>query len=375
MALQLSTFNQFVSGMATTLANSTKKVTNLQPGSAAFALLQAAAGLAISLQAKIAAVANMTRLGTSQGNDVDTYIGDFGMKRIPASFSTIPLQVNRNDTSGPLSIPLDGSSVAQTNINGIQFSPTADVNQTAYDPVNNVYTFEEGVSEITVTMKCLTAGSIGNIGANSLQTIVSGFVGCSTINNTIGTNNGKDKETDPAAKARFPVYLGSLKTSNNDSIEEAVLGVQPNVTYQIIENKHFDGSAFVAGFCVVVDDGSGAPSTPFVTAVTSAVDASRAAGIEFEVHTPSVITANVSVHITVGPGGNLALTQAAVTAAITAYIKALGVGENVVYVNLADAIQNVAGVYAYTSLLINGGSSDIAIAQTQIAEPGTISYT
>lgn len=169
-------------------------------------------------------------------------------------------------------------------------------------------------------------------------------------------------------------YLRSLRTSNNDSIKAAIESVQPNLSYQTIEYVHFDGTAFPAGFTVVVDDGTGNASIPFTNAVYSAVDSVRAGGIEFEVHKPNNVTANVDVTVNVATGGNLALTQANVKNALAAYIQGLGVGVAVSYVDVGNVIQNTPGVFSYSGLLINGQTADLAISNTQLAIFGAVTY-
>lgn len=372
MPLPTKTFTGFVADMANALANGTTKVTNLRAGSVAYAFIRAVAANAIALQQMLVAWSNVTRLSTSFGNDVDTFVGDYGLTRLTAVATTMPLLLNRSITGVELDIPLGG--IVQTAINGVQFTLIGDTNQPAYDPVRNLYVFGSTQNQIQVLIQALIPGSAGNVAPGTVTQMVAGLVGVNSVTNPLQGVNGADKESDSALKSRFVRYLRSLRTSNKDSIDAAVESVQPNLSYKTIQYQHFDGTAFPAGFTVVVDDGTGNASTPFLNAVYAAVDAVRAGGIEFEVHAPNNVTANVDVTVNVATGGNLPLTQANVTNAIKAYIQGLGVGVLVSYVDLGNVIQNTPGVFSYSGLLINGQTADLAISNTQLAIFGAVTY-
>jgi uncharacterized phage protein gp47/JayE len=371
MPLQPIPFNTLITQMGTTLTTSTAKITNLTAGSIALAILQAVGGVAISLQQLIAYVYSVCRLATSQGTDVDSFINDFGMTRLPAVPSSGQIIASRQITTGTLNV-LPGALV-QTVINSTQFQVIADATQPNWDPVNNWYQFPIGVSSISITVQAVTPGSASNVNANTITIIVSGFTGVNSVTNPNGFANGQDQETDAAVKVRFPLYLASLKTGSIPAVEGAILGVQAGLTYQIWEYFTFAGAAFPGGFTVIVDDGSGAPGSAFLDAVSAAVLAVHGAGNEFEVYAPIDVPVNAAVYI--APSNvPLAVAQAAVTSAIGAYIHGLGVGVSVSILGVADAIQNTPGVYAYASLTLNGIEADVPITITQLAQLNSVTY-
>ena len=55
----------------------------------------------------------------------------------------------------------------------------------------------------------------------------------------------------------------------------------------------------MGSFVVTVDDGSGSPSTALLSTVQTAIDAVRPVGSIFSVQPPTVLTADVSLTITV----------------------------------------------------------------------------
>jgi uncharacterized phage protein gp47/JayE len=373
MPLELSTFNDLVLIAQNALASAApNKITNLRSGSVAYALIQAAAGNTLAQEQLIAHIYATERLATSTGADVDSFVNDFGLTRLPAIPTTGSLTLTRTSGTSVLGVPL-GSLVA-TNVTGIQFQIIADINQSAYNPITQQYQFGVGVTSITVTVQCTTPGSLGNIAANTLTVIVSGITGVTQINNAQQFVDGADAETDSALKVRFIAYIGSLATANIASIENAIISVQPNITYQLIEYLHFDGSAFVAGFTVVADDGTGLGNPPFLAAVQAAVEKVRAAGSQFEVHAPTNVTINVSCTVAVIAGTAPAVAQLNAQNAITAYIRSLGVGVNVSYSAIQNAATNAAGVFSITDLLVNGGETDVTILDTELAVTGTVTF-
>jgi uncharacterized phage protein gp47/JayE len=75
-----------------------------------------------------------------------------------------------------------------------------------------------------------------------------------------------------------------------------------------------------------------------------------------------------------GTGGTIALEDS-IVAAIEEYIDSLPPGGDVIYQNVAAAFFEVDGVYDISSLLVNAGSSNVSIPDTEVATPGTITLT
>jgi hypothetical protein len=370
--LPLQTFATFVTNMQNAILQNTRKITNLTSGSIMQAIIQAIAGVLISLQQLIVHVYNTNRLATSTGTDVDSFINDYGLERPQATYAKTTLVLTRATAGIELDISMD--SICQTPGSQIQFQPIVDFNQESYDQVRGFYFFTPSDYTISITVEALVAGTGGNVGAGTITQIVAGFTGVNSITNPAAATNAQNADTDAQAKALFPAYIASLRTACNAAWENAIQSQGQNVTYQIIEYLHFDGSAFVSGVTVVVDDGTGNASAPFLNGVTGAINAIRAAGIQFEVAKPNNVTINIQVTVSVASGVSLIATQNNVTAALQKFINTLGVGVPVSFVDVANAIQDVAGVFSYTALTINGGTTDVAILPTQLAQIGTVTY-
>jgi len=376
MPLQLSSFDDLVNVMTTMLA-SNSPITKFSSGSVALALIQSAAACGVSIEQYIAYIYSTERLATCVGPDVDTYITDYGMKRLPAASASLTITATRVLTTTELLVyPTTSLTAAlvQTAQNGVQFQVIGDVNQPAWDPVRLAYVFPINTGSIGLTVAALVPGSGGNVAANTITKIVSGLFGVNTVSNPAQVVNGADPESDVAVKLRFPLYLQSLKTSNTASIQNAILAAGPKVTFKIIEYLTFAGVAFPSGFTIVVDDGTGAASNVFLAAVTTNVNATRAAGSQFAVARPTNVPINVAVTVSPSSGTSLAVVQTSVVAAITTYVNGLGVGNLAGFAAIANVVQMTTGVFSYSNLTLNGATLDAAILNTQLARVGTITF-
>lgn len=372
------TFDQFVTNFLNILQTSSPAINDSSVGSIPLAWAEATAGNDLALQSLAYHVYNMARLTTSTGTDVDTFVGDFGLTRAPASEATGFVTLTRNLTGSVLMIP--AGAIVQTTIGGIQFQLIADPSNPSWNVGDNAYVFGIGIGSIAPTIQAIVAGSAGNVLVGTINQIVSGISGVNSVSNAAPTAGGSDEESDQALKTRFQLYIEGLAKATVSAVEAAIEGVQAGLTFQLMELEHFDGTPFIGGFTIVVDDGSGHIPGGTITAIIAAVNAVRAAGISFEVHAPTNITTNVSVSVTPASPFSSGAVAAAVTTSITQYIQKLGVGETVSFVGVANAIQNTQitnqnCVFAYTDLLINTVAGDLVIAWTQIAEVGTIAVS
>jgi uncharacterized phage protein gp47/JayE len=374
MALPVLTFNQYLENILNALATSTAKITNLRAGSIALAFAQAITGNSMAIQQLIVHVANITRLGTSTGSDVDSFVADYGLTRLPAVASTGNITMTRGITGTTLSVPITGS-VAQTPIGLIGFDLVADPTNPKYNIMTQSYVFGTSDSSILAKVQCVTPGLIGDITANQLTQIVSGFGGVNSITNLLPFGGGADQETDAELKVRFREFISSLAECTESAFEFAINSVQAGLTFQLIEQFHFDGTPFPGGVTIVVDDGSGAISPTLLTTIFNALKPVHAAGIGYEVDAPTNETVGVTVTVQPAGGFDPGTVFAAVQAAIIAYINTLGVGVTVSFVQMNNVVQGVPGVFEYSALLINGSNVDVVITDTELARAGTVTVT
>ena len=83
MILPLQNFATLVQNMAAGVQGTSQTLVDLTVGSVLRAVLEASASIGLWLQWLILQVLSMTRAATSNGADLDSWVGDFALVRLP----------------------------------------------------------------------------------------------------------------------------------------------------------------------------------------------------------------------------------------------------------------------------------------------------
>ncbi|MBB3213416.1 putative phage protein gp47/JayE [Herbaspirillum sp. Sphag1AN] len=367
--MQTYSFNQIVQNFATAVQGSTSKLVNFGTGSVLLAIAQAMAGVGLWLQGMILTLLAVTRASTSSGTDLDTWLADFGFTRLAANASSGQVIFARYTPTAQAFIPAGTSATVQSADGSVQFAVLADTTNTAYNATLGGYVLPAGQASISVTVQCLTAGSVGNVAAGAISSLVVAISGVDTVTNAVAFTNGYDAETDAAARSRFILYLAGLSKATLAAIGSAILSVEQGLTYKIIENQTFTGTTQAGLLTVVVDDGTGAPSSTLKSSVAAAVESTRAAGVTYGVYGPTLLTATVVMTITTSTATGApshSAVAAIVQAAILSYINSLAMGVSLQYSYLATIAYSASSyVTNVTSWTLNGGTSDLTATGVQ----------
>lgn len=141
-----------------------------------------------------------------------------------------------------------------------------------------------------------------------------------------------------------------------------------------------------------VDDLGEAVSAGTKTEIKNLLESLREANFVVNTIDPTYTTISVTADVTVLPGFDLTTTLAMVTAAVTDYLQPYNFGrvssgdgrferpwvrsDKVAYLNIAEVIKRTEGVAFIESLLVNGGTTNIALtAAAPLTRPGTITIT
>jgi uncharacterized phage protein gp47/JayE len=106
--------------------------------------------------------------------------------------------------------------------------------------------------------------------------------------------------------------------------------------------------------------------------VNTAIEETRAAGVEVTVFEPTIVSVDVTTNIDVESGYDSALVENDVEDNIRDYLNALGVGDDVYVSELIRIIQETPGVQNST---VTVPAADVVIAVTEVAKAGTITVT
>jgi hypothetical protein len=355
-------------------------VLSFTKGAVLRALAEAQASVSLWLQGLILQLLTVTRLITSFGVDVDSFVNDYGLTRLPANASTGFVTFSRATPTNPAVIPV--GAIVQSADGTQTFTVYADPTNGAYSvnaggPGIPGFTIPAQVTSLNVGVQNTIAGATGNVQAGAVTIIQTGITGVDFVTNGGAFTNGFNAESDIALKARFVLFINSLARGTEGALGFAVQSVQQGIQYQLQENLPAGGSIFPA-VTMWVDDGSGAISAVTLAGCQAAANAYRAAGVSLAVFPATTLLANVQMTIVTALGFDHPTVVAQVVGALQLYIQGLGLGATpalgtLSYLRLAqiafDASPGVIDVNAY---VLNGTTADLVPAAGATIKVGVI---
>ena len=347
MNLRLLSFQSLVRMQAQTLQASTGKVWDLSVGSTIRALFEATAGVGLWMQWLIVLVQKQSRLATSSGTDADSFIRDFGMPRLPASYAAGLATFSRAGPGIASVVPV-GTTVL-----------TADRSQSFVVTGTAPYALPAGTLAVQVPVQSVAAGPGGNIQAGTLGLIAAALPGIDTVANGAGFAGGVAAESDAALRVRFPLFVDSRSRGTPSAVAFAIATYQQGLTFSIQVGNDATGAVRSGSFVVTVDDGTGTPSATLLANVYQAIDPIRPIGTSFFVVAPVRVPVGISLSISPALGYNRLNLIGPVASAVVAYVNGLPLGSALDYTRIAWAAYGVPGVDNVTAVLANGGTADL----------------
>jgi uncharacterized phage protein gp47/JayE len=374
MNLNLKGFPQLVEDMGAALQSSASSLVDVSVGSVVRAIFEANASVVLWLQWLILQVLAATRASTSNGADLDSWMQDFGQTRLPAQPSTGIVTFSRFADSLPATIPI-GASVKTTD-GTLSFSVTEDQTLSIWQSSTLCYVLPSGVGSADLPVSCTTSGSVGNVLAGAITIIAASLPGVDLVSNASPLSDGADAEGDQAFRSRFQTYLASRSRATLAAVLNAVATVQQGLDVAIEENTAPNGATLVGSFLVIVDDGTGYPSSSLLSGVATAVDAVRPIGTMFAVIAPQVLTVNVSLVVTVTSSATVSAIVIGIQNYVAVYLNSVPIGKNASVTRVAQnaylagpGIDNVSGIQ------LNGAPSDITVPVGTVVKAGQIVIT
>ena len=350
---------------------------DLTSGSPARALIEADLSAWQVVQLNVYRVLGATRLSTSIGPDVDSFIADWGCPaREPAVAASGQVTLSRFVSLGSATV-LVGQTV-MTGDTTQSFAVAADPALAGWSATLGTaggYVLAAGVSSLTVPVVAVTPGSAGNVVTGAISLFGSALAGIDTVANATPTTGGANAETDAAVRSRFALWILGLEKATLAAVRSAIADVQQGLTYLVDENVDEGGRFRPGHFVVTVDDGSGSPSAALKSAVYSAVDAVRPVASTFSVQSPSVTEVAVALTLTVS-SGNKTILLAPLQAAIAAYVNGTPVGGTVSVSRIGAIAWSCSPTVAnVTAVTLNGLAADIVAPATGVIKCAAVSIS
>lgn len=358
MQLPLKSFASLVADMSAAVQVVGSQLVDVSVGSVLRAVIEANASLALWMQWLIMLVLSLTRASTSNGADLDTWMADFGLARLPGVAATGTVTFARI-TSGMQAVVPVGATVRSAD-GTVVAAVVQDTTRADWSAGAAGYILAASAASADYPVAATIPGVAGNVLAGSLTQLSTAIPGIDNVSNAHALQGGTDAESDFSFRNRFQMYINSRSRATLAAVAFAVMSVRPGLKFVVVENQDAGGEAHVGHFVVTVDDGSGTPPGSLLAAVYSAVDAVRPVGTTFAVLPPQVVPAAVVLTLQIQPGGNAAAVSAAVGSQITAWVQALDIGASLPVSRVAGlAYATDPAVANVTLISINGGPYDL----------------
>lgn len=371
MALNILDFATIVRNQVTAMQGRATGLVDLAIGSLLRSVFEANAGVVQWIQQLIVNLLVTTRAATCSGSDLDTWMADYSFYRLSASQAVGIVTFSRFTATNQAFIPV--GTVVTTTDGTQQYTVVADTTNPAYSASLRGYTVAANIVSINVSVLASTAGSAGNALAGTVTVITGGIQYIDTVSNSANFTGGADAELDDAFRARFVLWVSSLSKATKAAIGYALASMQKGVSYTLTENQDYSGNVKNGYFYAVVDDGTGSPTSTFLSSAYNAIDAVRPFTVTFGVFAPVVVTANVVMTLTVDPSAVRSSVVNLVQTAVQSYINSLSLGQLLPYTQLA-AIAYAASPYVLnvSAVTLNGATTDLSATNKQVIKSGTI---
>lgn len=367
MAITTQDFTTLVRSSVAAIQGAAKGLVDLTVGSILRAVVEANATVVLWLQGLILQLLATTRAATSSGTDLDSFMLDFGVTRLAAVQATGQVTFSRFTPTLQAVVPV-GATIS-TGDGTQSFTVILDTTNAAYSPTLGGYVLGSGTSSVTVTVQAASSGSGANALIGQITLLNQPVSGVDTVTNSAAFTTGVDPETDAALRTRFVAYLASLSKATKSAVGTAITSLKQGVNYSLTENQTYGGVAQAGYFFVVVDDGTGAPSSTLLASAATAIDAVRPVTSTFAVFAPVVVNAAVAMSATIATGYDPVATKALIVTALKTYINALTLGQALTYSRLTQVAYDASpGVSNITGVTLNTSTADLAATALQVVK-------
>lgn len=372
---------------------------NTDEGSSVWSIGNAGALLGLNLQQLAIYVDAISRLGTSTGADVDSFVNPFGIERIAATYATGPVVFTAPSVAQQQIIVPVGGQVSTPG--GLVFTVIADTTNAAYSAALNGYPINIGSQSVTATVECTVAGTVGNVQAGQITQPFNGtasppITGISTFNNAVAFTNAEPAETDQQLIVRFAKAQSTGVVGTDNALAAAVLGVQPGLTYSIGDGLNSGGGAAAATVSVYVNilGQSAAPPATLIAEVQAALQGAKAGGVAATAYAPTLdaVAVSATIHMPTSlSAAQVTSVQSACSAAVTAYLNNIGLSPtggsteadyitvaSLLLTTLQAQVQAITGSIAgakVDSVQLNSGTADIVATFGNQIVAGTVTLT
>jgi uncharacterized phage protein gp47/JayE len=374
MILPTRIFSDLVRDMSTAITASASRLIDISVGSVLRAIIEANAAIALWVQWLILLTLQTTRAATSSGVDLDSWMADFLLLRLPAKRATGTATFSRFFGTAAAFIPV--GTIVKTQDGSFSFAVSIDNSNPAWLSGHGGYSVSSGVRSIDLPIVASLAGRTGNVLSDTITILASPVSGIDTITNVGGTIGGEDAETDASFRIRFANFFAARSRATLDAIGYAISLIGPNLSYVIQENVDTAGNRRLGNMLIVVDDGSGLLSDALFNALAVEIETVRPIGTTFSIQPAQVMQVQVTLSIEFPSGYVTAPIHSQLQTVINGYINSLQIGGTLSVTRISQlAYLADSHIVNISDVTLNGQRSDLIAPPTTSFVAQGVSFT
>jgi uncharacterized phage protein gp47/JayE len=374
MNLPTRNFTDIVRDVSAAITASAGRLIDVSVGSVLRAIIESNAAIVLWVQWLVLLTLQTTRAATSTGADLDTWMADFSLSRLPAMASTGITTFSR--FSGTTTVFVAAGTTVKTQDGSISFAVAVDTSNAAWQPALSAYSLSPGVMSLDLPIVAAISGQSGNVLPGTITVLASPVSGIDTINNAAPTTGGEDPESDAAFRARFANFFAARSRATLDAVGYAISLVGSNLSYVILENTDATGNLRLGNMLIVVDDGTGSLTDSLFNSLSLAIQAVRPLGTTFSIQPPQIVQVQVSLSVQIPATLSATVTQSTLQAAIESYIINLSIGSPLSLTRISQlGYQTEPQIINISNVTLNGAATDLIASATTSFMPHSVSFT
>ena len=223
--------------------------------------------------------------------------------------------------------------------------------------------------QVVGTLTALEEGERYNVEAGAIFRQLVNLPGLETIENTAAMG-GADAENDTALVERFYDFLRNPGTSGNEAhYRQWALEVEGVGAVKVLPLWAGPGTVKV----LIVGMNNQPLDQTIVNNCIDHIEENRPIGATVTVESAAGLAINVSATVILGSGITAAQVRDAFETAITAHLSDIAFSQTVVVYNrIGYMLLDIPGVIDFSTLTVNGGTTDIAINVNTVPVTGTV---
>jgi len=291
---------------------------------------------------------------TSTGSYLDKIVAEQGITRKAAVSATTTVTITGSEGSS-ISI---GDLVSTDTVN---FAATENK------------TIAAGATTMLVTVKCATAGIVGNVIAGAIKYFPVTLAGLTAVTNASAVTNGYDEESDAELRIRYYEKVQSPATSGN-SIQyklwaKSVTGVGDAKIFPL-----WNGNGTVK--VLLINSNKREADSTLIDTVSTYIEGVRPIGATVTVGSAVEKAIDLEATLTLQIGYVLEDVQSAIETALTSHLANIAFADSYVsYAKVGSLILDIDGVLDYIGLTLNGAAANVIIADVEVAVLGVVSVS